>query len=402
MSSYWILLKSNFKLLIRNKGYLSLVILLPLISVFLLNIRIDDASQDYDKVYELSSDVMNITNFEVDSKMVIKVYDSANNAESNYFLDRLNESGMYRIYRFISTGMSEEQIKASATTTANRSSLQAILYIPEDFIVNSRIVIYPIGDDSRFSLLEQHLSQNINIIRSYIDEEGNIDVNALYQQVIHKQIIEVDMNDSTLSAEQQQQQSNITLSLTTLILCFIFTGVCIVSVINYEKDFQVMTRILMIPNTNQKYVLVKVTITLVTVILQSLITMIYFILFVDIDLGISVFQYIGLIFGLGIIFNLISVAIGMFISNTLTISYITFFIWAMTNMLGGIYFPGVALPKGWDKVSLLVPQKWMLMTSEALLNNNGSAVITYVIVVLAYIIFIVTLGFLGIKLNQQE
>lgn len=402
MTAYIKLLKSNIMLLLRNKGYLFLIIVLPLVSVLLLNIRMTGGTDNYYQVYELEDDTGFISDFVASSKMEIKVYDSADNDASKYFLNMLSNSGMYRIYHYPSTNMNAKEIKKSATSTANQSSIQALIYLSEDFLTSSTLTIYPVGEDSRLPLLKQHLSQNIRIMKMYMEEEGNVNLTALKEQIFVKEVVELDVSESKLTIEEQRCQANTAFSLASMVLCFVFTGVCITSVINYEKDHQVLTRILMIPGSGQKYVLVKVSITLLTVVIQSLITMIYFMTFVKMDLGISVFEYIGLIFGLGIIFNLLSVVIGMFITNTLTTSYITFFIWAITNMLAGIYFPGIAVPDFWEKAALFTPQKWLLITSESLIKNDYSTVLTYIIVMISFIVFITTIGFFGIKVNEKE
>lgn len=402
MSEYFVLLKTNIKLLFRNKAYLALIIILPIISVFLLNIQMGTGDNDHYKVYELSNDETNITDFTVGSKMTIKIYDGANNEESKYFIDSLSSSGMYRIFRYSSNSLNEDIVKESAIATANRSSLQAIIYLPEDFITNNSIDLYPIGNDERISILNQHLTQNMQLMKSYSNENGEIDIDLLKEHEISREVIELDISDSQLTAEQQRQQANIAFSLTTVVLGFVFTGVCITSIINYEKDKKVLTRILMVPNVSRKYVLAKATMTLLTVVLQNVVTMIYFMVFVNMDIGLTVFQYIGLLFGLGIIFNLLSVIIGLFIPNTLNTSYIAFFIWVITNMLSGIYFPGIDVPDIWEKISLLMPQKWMLLTSEALISGDSSVVLIYVMVVIAFMIIITTLGIFGIKLNEKN
>ncbi|MFV0395276.1 MAG: ABC transporter permease [Coprobacillaceae bacterium] len=402
MNAYWVMLKANIKLVLRNKGYLALVIILPLISVSLLNISMSNTTDNTYEVQESTENHTNITSFEGITRFTIKVYDSADNEESKYFLDALIESGLYYIYRYPSSDMSEQEIEEDAINTANRSSLQALVYISEDFLEND-ITIYPVGEDARVELLQQQITQTLNIMKNYINASGEVDIAALEQLEINKQIVEVNTSDvSGITIEQQRQQANIAFSLSTMVLGFVFTGVCITSIINYEKDHQVMRRILMVPDANRKYVLVKANITLVTVLLQCLVTMIGFSLFVKIDFGITMLQYTGLIFGIGIIFNLLSVMIGMIIPNIITTSYIVFFIWAASNMLSGVYFPGVDVPEWWEKVSLLMPQKWLLITSESMLGGDSSAVLTYILVIVGFVILIGTLGFFGIRLNEQE
>ena len=61
----------------------------------------------------------------------------------------------------------------------------------------------------------------------------------------------------------------------------------------------------------------------------------------------------------------------------------------------------LTLPGWWEKLSLLMPQKWVMITAEALMKSESGAYTNYFIASAAFLLVILTAGYLAARLSDN-
>jgi ABC-2 type transport system permease protein len=56
----------------------------------------------------------------------------------------------------------------------------------------------------------------------------------------------------------------------------------------------------------------------------------------------------------------------------------------------------------WAKISLLMPQRWVIKAAELLMAGKSGVYSMYVLVVISYIIVIMSVGLMGIAIRRKE
>ena len=89
------LLKMNFKLLLRNKGFLFFLIATPILSAVILSIKMEytiySDNSDKELVMELRDSAEKAVYVGDTSKCIIKVYDASNSELSEYVLKQMTK-----------------------------------------------------------------------------------------------------------------------------------------------------------------------------------------------------------------------------------------------------------------------------------------------------------------------
>ena len=417
MSGLFTMMKMNLKLLLRNKGYLAFLIILPIVSVLMLNIKggggIDGGNDSY-KIHELNKQnesIFMVTN----TKLNVKVYDCNNSELSNYVIEELAKAGSYRIYRYIGEDMNIEEARQEALNTSNHNVLGAVIYIPSSFeteILNgnpSNMVVFEATSDARIKLLESNLDSFLQSVSKYAAMTGynktalKTLLNTSVENEMSKETVGIEVgNTLQLTTQQQDQKSSIGYSLAFLTIGFLFSGVFIAATVVEERQNRVYNRIVLSKSSIINYGLVKLGLILITVIIQTSILAIGIKLIVKTDYGIPFSSYIFFVLGLGLIFNLFSVVIGIITNNVLTSNYIAFLVWCLSDLLAGLYFPLEAAAGWWGKISLMMPQRWVLKAAEMIMAGKSGVYSMYILVVVSYLIVISSVGYMGIKLRKKE
>lgn len=417
MVGFFTMLKMNMKLLLRNKGYLAILILLPVFSVIMLNVNNTDAMFGQDNaniIHELSSDnkgLLNMTN----SKLSIKVYDCSNSKLTDYILGELAKTGSYSINRFRTKAMNINEVRSKALYSANHNVIGAVIYIPNTFEARilsgkeSNIRLFEATKDARVDLLKANLNTYLKSLYHYSAMTG-YDKQALKKLLtdsekneVDKKTVSIEVGDTlNLSAKQKGQSSSIGYSLAFLTISFLFSGVFIAATVIEEKRNRVYNRFVLSKISLASYGLVKLFVAVISVILETGIIAASIKLLVKTNFGISFANYLFLVFCLGMIFNLLSVVIGVLVNNVLSANYIGFLVWCMSCMLAGLYFPLDGASKWWSRVSMLMPQRWVVKASEMLMAGKHGVYSMFLLVFFSFMIVIMSVGLLGIKMRQKE
>ena len=65
-----------------------------------------------------------------------------------------------------------------------------------------------------------------------------------------------------------------------------------------------------------------------------------------------------------------------------------------------MYFDFVKLPDWWQKLSLIAPQKWVMITAEAIMKGESAAYPNFFLVSSAFLLVLLTAGYIGAQLSD--
>jgi ABC-2 type transport system permease protein len=417
MQGFPIMLKTNLKLLLRNKGYLAFLVILPILSVILLNINNGDSMFGQDnptEIKEMSKENDEILNL-VNTRLSVKVYDCSNTGASDYIVNELVKTGSFTINRYKSEAFTMNEVREKALYSANHNSIGAIIYIPEHFEEDilegkeSDVVVFEAAQDGRIELLKSNLEAYLQSIYRYAavadyDKDalsGLLKASGKNQMV--KDYVNIEVGDTlNLTTDQKAHSSSMGYSLSFLSIAFLFSGVFIASTVVEERQNRVYNRFVLSTSSIVNYGLVKLLLIFITVILQTGIIALGIKLMVRQDFGISFANFLFLVFCLGLIFNLLSVVIGVVADNILISNYFAFLIWCISCLLAGLYFPLDGASKWLTNASLLMPQRWVVKAAELLMLGKSDVYTTFLLVVASYIILIMSVGMIGLKIRRKD
>lgn len=417
MNGFITIIKMNLKLLLRNKGYLAFLILLPVFSVIMLNLNNMEAmysQQDTNTIYKLSSEKEQILNMSSD-KICLKIIDCSDSKLSDYILKEMTKTGSFQIYRYKEEAIELSKARELALSSANNSSIAAVIYIPADFekvILSkqkSNLVIFEATKDPRINLVKNNINMYLKSVYGYAELsgyqrkklEGILDTSI--KNEMQKNIVSIEVGDTlNLTPQQKGNSSSISYSLSFLTIAFLFCGVFIAATVVEERKNRVYNRFLLSTASLMNYAGAKLLLVLLSALMQTGIIGIAIKLLVKRDFGIPFTSYLLFVFCLGIIFNLLSVVIGVLTNNVLTSNYIAFLTWTISCLLAGLYFPLDGASKWWAKVSMLMPQRWVVKSAEMQMAGKTGVYSTFLLVVTGYVIVILSIGLLGIKVRRKE
>lgn len=422
MRQMFILLKTNWKLLFRNKGIWFFLLFMPLLALLILNIREKDINQFDEKknIIELNNmdtKVIYATQLNAsDKSYIVKVYDSSQTKISEEILEELFQTGMVNICRIKTKEYDEKEILQKIKENGDSDRAGTVLYFKEDFEEEflsgkpeSGIEIYQCFTDERTELIENSLNNIINklYIKSKIEnqekqakpEENNQNRFAKPE----KKVIMLESSDGhSLTTVQEKYKSHLGYSLAIVSLGFLFCGIFIAYTVIQEQENQVYTRILLTPANSISYIFSKLGMAILLSVVQVGILAVGICFLVQPEFGISRISYLFLVFLLGLIFNLLSLCVGVLCGNIMAANYSVFCIWSISCLLAGLYFSLDSASGLLKTLSYLMPQKWILKAVELIMTGNHSGYFTAIVATLAYIMVILSVGAVGLRIKKEE
>lgn len=417
MNGFITMLQMNLKLLLRNKGFLAALLILPVLSILQLNINYSDSmygQENSSVIHELSNDNISLLNM-TNGKLSIKVYDCSNSKLADYILKELAKTETYSINRYRCEELGEQKVRDKALYSANHNVIGAVIYIPASFEAEllkgkeSNLMVFEATKDKRVDMLENNLNTYLHSIEeyasivSYSKEELYQLLDASVKNEIIKKTVSIEVGDSlNLTAKQKTQSSSMGYSLVFLSIGFLFSGVFIAATVIEERQNRVYNRFILSEASGFCYGLVKLAIVILTVIIETGITAVLMCLFVKTDFGISFASYLFMIFCIGLIFTLLSVVIGILADNVLTSNYIAFTVWCLSSMLAGLYFPLDGASRWWVRISMLMPQRWVLKAAEMLMAGKSGVYSMFLLEIAGCLIIIFSIGALGMQARDKN
>ena len=376
------LAKSSGKLILRNKAFLVIGILIPVLSTLLIDVwyRMPAADKSYD-VHELSSYDEQMA-YNVDYyRFPVKIYDTVMDQKTHNICYSLNAAGMFQIFRADAVGMTDQQIMEDVDHTADEDHAGAIVILhenPED------TVLYSVGEDDRFELFEESLK------------------NALATDDTSYEAPDVTFISSGGDEVDYNKTRNISYCVAIASLAFVFGGVLILNTVFSEKKANVYSRILLTNADRGSYLLSKVILSIAISLVQALFMIISFILLVRSEVGLSNLQFFTVVFLTGLIFNLLSLCTGLCFDTMAPAAILAFVIWSISALIAGTYFDISGASEIYKKASLLMPQRWTMFSVNRFMNGDNSGFTLMLSVTGAYLVIIFVIGSLGLHAREQE
>ena len=411
MRAFLTMTKINCKMLLRNIGFLVCLVLLPIGASALHMIQ---TSSEY--VADVpSSEIVEMDNFEsaviMDTKNVTVVFvDAAQDDFSELLLRSLTKEEWCTVIRYKSEPLSVEQLKELVRDTYDRSFMAGVVYLPEDSsarLMNGQspeIIILNGEKDGRFDLLKSKINANLSVIagcasssesqsQAISTAKAALDKTPSVKSVITE-------SEKSLSPAQTDHLRSTGYALAVLSLAFALTGCFVANLVVTESDNKSLLRIEMSGMTMLKYIASKALTAVIVTVLQTAVVAAATAAFVGTDVGIPFGIYLLLVGTMGLIYNLLSLVFGIFFRNTTFAVYASFGVWVFSNLISAVYFDFVTLPDWWEKLSLIAPQKWVMITAEALMKGENNACSNYFLVSAAFLLVLLTAGYLGARLSD--
>ncbi len=396
--------KMTLKLLLRSKGFLFFAIALPMLASLILNISsADNKKEDVGEVTVLENENVKMAYMEEATAFPIKVYNSSNTKESKELVEKLAEASMFQVFEVDSRKLGEKEIMESAKNTATHDKVDAILLIKAGYKEGNgakEIELYQVGNDERYEFLEEYLGalltkeQQLTQAGEELAEEKRKITISQQKGMEEKSIFQVDVDSDKTTIFGN------TLALYSA--AFLFAGIIILGTIVTEKDNRVYTRILLSNAGPYSYITSKFIVIVISAIIETISATISYGLFVKTEVALTIPQFMVILFGMALIFNSLSVGVGICCGNTLTACLTAFSCWALGSLLGGLYFDISQGTKTFLRVATLMPQRWGLKVASLFMNGDNTGYPLIIIVTITYVIVVLLIGVLGLRLTRKE
>lgn len=411
------MVKTNLKLLMRNIGFIICVLLIPIgaASILMIQQTGGNTNETETQIVEIeeNASIMSASLSSMFDKVSVVVIDASQDEISEMFLNSLSQENICGIYRYKTPELSKEEIDRLAKSYYERGTVTAVVYIPADFGKmitekgSPKVDVIKGRDDDRIKLVNSIINQNISVmLQCALNAENDNDFTNSVKEAFNnmpevKSVIAGNDNEK-LTVKQANSLSNIGYSIAVLSLAFILTGCFIANLIVSERDNKTLMRIEMSGSSMMNYIFAKAITAVFVSLIQAGITALTIILLIGTDIGIPFMSFIMFIAVIGVIFNLFCVIMAMFSKNILGVVYVSFGVWIFTNILSKVYFNFGTLPDWMDKLSMLTPQRWVMICSEMLMKNQSGVYLIFFTAAAAFLILIITAGFIGAKLQKTE
>lgn len=407
------MVKANLKLLIRSTGFLICLLLIPIGAASILMVQQTEPS-NYEpdtKIVEVEENASIVSMSSI--PMEIVAIDASQSESSELFLNSLSRGNIIAVNRYKTSETEREGIDLLAKSFYERGSVVAVIYLPADFDNRISSGSSPVLDvikgreDGRINLVSSIIDQNITImLRCAEVAKSNGELADLVEKAMdgipEVQVAAVADSGKALSPKQQNSLSNIGYSIAILTFSFMLTGCFIANLVITERDNQTLLRVNMSGSSVMLYLLAKAITAIIMSAVQAGITCLAILLLIGTDIGIPFASYILFVTAMGLIFNLLCVALSMFSKNIPGVVYSAIGVWTFTNILSKVYF-NFATFHGWmERLSKVMPQRWVMICSEMLMKNQSDAYTVFFAVFISYLLLIVTAGCVGAKLQIAE
>ena len=414
------IIRSTMRLLCRNKGFWFFLVITPLLSTLVLSVKQGSLtmyeSVGETEIHELDQVSDKVAYFGGKGKYVVKVYDACGSDLSEYFLNKLMESGAILVCRAKAPEMTKKDADARVETDGFNDRMGSSIYIGKDFDsevltgdMKDSLVVYKLSDDERSELLANEIKLVIGQIKNAgaqasASREDVVTVLTQMNQALPSKEIQVfaAADSVELTNEQREQKGLMGYAFAILTLGYVFGGIFVAhTVINERKDM-VLTRIRLTNLSDTGYFAGKLAVGgIVSLALTVIMGGCTF--FIDTDkLGMSWIGFIAMIFLLGLIFSTISLFIGVLLGNVMSANIAAFAVWSLSSMLAGLYFPLDSTSDAIKTLSYIMPQKWFMKGTELTMVNDNGGFLLLLVVTAAYLIITLSLGSVGIKLKKNE
>lgn len=418
MSGILVIVKQTVRLLLRNKGFLCCLFLVPILSALLLNVKDNSDEEvvaDQYQVYDMKEMSERICYSAISTKLPVKIYDSTEDGMGMELAKELAKAGLFQVFHCDTTAQTEEAIDKDVRRCSQNDKVGGILVIGSNLSEELRagklsngIVFYNSKMDERTELLEATISQ---ILGSYTQIAAGVDAKDDLLVKIQENVqaipsaTEVSVTiqtEDTLSYDQVNQMSRIGYLVAILTISFLFCGVMISDTVIKERQYKVFSRILLSDLSSVQYIIAKYIVSVITVLIQTGVIAIALKLIVNQEYAITKLQLVIILMALGFIFNTLSLCIGILCNNVMNTNYIAFVIWSVSCLLSGCYFDLSNAGTTFQNVAKLMPEKWALISIKRMMLGQSGAYSVLLVATLAFLIIIGSFSVIGTMRSMQD
>lgn len=401
--------KSTLRLLIRNKGFLFFAIVLPLLSTLILNISMGDSADENDAArlhVKLETPDSQMAYLEDQTRFSVKLYNQDGTESAEKLMKMLASYGIFQIFEADASEMSEKEIADSAASSVMQDKIDAVAVVRSSFTeqveqhqVTDSVEIYSVGSDDRYSLFETALETSLyRMVSGSETTAGLTEVKA-----IKLETVENNSGDSFIDLACAPHKISIFGNVIALYtVAFLFAGIMILGTIISERDNLVYTRIMLSRATAVSYILSKLLVVVISALIQTIVATIGFMAFVNRDIGMNYLQFAYILFQMALIFNFMSVGIGVCFKNVLSASLGGFTIWMISAVLSGLYFDISASAESYKRIAILFPERWAMQAASRFIEGQNSGYPILFLITLMYLIVILLVGVVGLKITKRE
>ena len=400
-----ILIKTSLKLLFRTKLLWLFLILMPLLSTFIMKNKVEYSAyiEDEKNMIELGGADEKVSYNGAKGAYAVKVYDASMSQMSDKLLRNIADAGMFIICRAGVSDLTVDDayINERVEFDGYEDRMGAAMFISDDFDEKVRtgsyydaLTLYILSDDKRGEALESELKYQLCMIS---DPEASKMIDIIPQK---KVVTVAGSLERNLTIEQNNQKSQMGYAFSFMTLGFVFCGFFVAYNSITEQKNGVLTRINLTKMTTLKYFLSKfVSLFIITVVMTLVMAVCSLLLNME-DLGMSRWEFVGMIFMMGLIFSALSMFIGMLMGDVMGASVAAFGLWCTSGLFGGVYFPLTHTSSTLKTISFMMPQKWFLEGTEMIYVGDSHAFLMLICITLAYLAVVISLGSLGLKVKN--
>lgn len=385
--------KVTGKLIFRNKGFIFIGVVIPFLATLLINLWVKERPTTVeDTVIEIESMDEHLQNSVNYNCLCVKVYASRNDENSISLCRTLARKGLFQIFRVDTSAYTYDEIMENARFTALNDKVGAILLLhPEE-----EIELYQVGEDKRFDLFKDSLLSGI-ALQKFKNAHPEAE---LPSESIKSEMHLLNVNSGTDIDYYSVREVGYCIAIVTI--AFVFGGILILGVVLNEKQDNVYSRIMLTGADRRSYILSKAIVVIAVSLVQTLSMIICFMLFVKVDLGMNVFQFGCIMLAEGIVFNFLSLCVGLLINSVVAGSVMGFAVWSVSSLLSGAYFDISGASEWFKKIAVLMPQRWAMIWTGMIKNSEPNVYLCIFLVTLAYLFVILVIGLLGFRMNEND
>ena len=267
------------------------------------------------------------------------------------------------------------------------------------------IQVYKTSEDARYEMFSGLLEAKL---LAMLEEQQamklGVEVDRSLTPDIETVVVEpADVFDGQIGADTLFENTGMfgnALALYTV--AFLFAGIMILGTIMTERQNLVYVRILLTNASPYSYAVSKLIVVVFAAVIETFSAILSYRFLVRSETGISTVQFAFVLFGMALIFNALSVSVGICCENTLAASITVFTTWMISALLGGLYFDISNASDTFKRIALLMPQRWGLRAIALFAHGSGEGYPLTIIVVITYVLVITLIGVLGLKITQKE
>lgn len=393
MTGFFTMLKYNMKLIMRSKAAVILVFLIPLLSTLIFKIPFTGDTNDNEM-----------------TKLNVLVYDNSESEMSKQLINSLKDNKCFYVKVYDQGKLSLSDAKKQSEYTVNKSVINTFIYIPESFYddiwsgsSDNRLKFFTRGGDDRLDMLKQNVNLSIQSYSTFAKlADGNkAEFDRLIKKSVNSKMKSETKNvadeNAMLTDKQKTQSSNFGYFIAIMTITLMFSSNFIASIFIQEKDNRVLKRIGLTKCSMACYATAKIVIALAVLVIQSVMVAAGIKIFVSRDVGLSVFSIIIIIFFMGLVFSMLSIVFACIFGELNVVNYLAFFIATISTLLSGLYFPIDKTPLWMQKVALVMPQRWAVLSSQGIMTGSYKVLYIFMIIMVSYTVLLMCVSLFSLK-----